>query len=708
MDMIGQFDVLGLIVLFPLLGAIINGLAGPKLPRKLVDWIGCGAIFVSFLFSMVAFRALNAMRGADGDAPHLTYTAYEWIYTGDTMLDISFLLDPLSAVMILVITGVGFLIHVYSVGYMEGDPSKWRFFSYLNLFCFAMLLLVLGKNMLVTFIGWEGVGVCSYLLIGFWYQDTENAIFGQKAFIVNRVGDFAFLAGLFLLFFEAGTFDYVELEAFATNPATAVELLPVALPAAILIFIGCTGKSAQIPLFTWLPDAMAGPTPVSALIHAATMVTAGVFLIGRLHFLFTLSPWIGTVVATVGALTAFFAATVALAQDDIKKVLAYSTISQLGYMFVAVGVGAFTAAIFHLVTHAFFKALLFLGSGSVIHGMQGDQNIQNMGGLKKWMPTTRWTFLAATLAISGFPLFSGWFSKDLILWKSLSKIHLFHVPEVLEGGASIDILMTNVSSVIHSGAGAEISATAAVFHIGIYALGVITAGLTALYMFRLYFLTFEGECRAEPKVQEHIHESPVSMTVPLTVLAILSIVAGYIGLPHFVKGILPKGLKAIGFGFEHWLHGTFAVSNEYRYISWFGHHPYAQEMMSTALSTLVALGGIGLAYFLYIAEPELPAELTEWNWSSKIYRVLNHKYWVDEIYDWTFVQGTLKVGALLTFFDKYIVDSIVDGTAWMVEQSGEILKHLQSGNVQRYATHIVFGLLLILIAIFPECTPVSG
>ena len=705
-----QFSYLGWIVLFPLIGAIINGLAGSKLPRKLVHWIGCGSILMSFLFSLASFQTLwfGGSAGGHGhggsEYGQFTYTAYQWIYSGDLHLDIAFLLDPLSAVMILVITGVGFLIHLYSVGYMEDDPGTWRYFAYLNLFCFAMLMLVLGKNMLVTFIGWEGVGLCSYLLIGFWYEDDDNAKAGQKAFIVNRVGDFAFLVGLFLLYYATGTFDYVELEQWGTNAAQAAQVAPIALPAALLIFVGCTGKSAQIPLYTWLPDAMAGPTPVSALIHAATMVTAGVFLIARLHFIFTLHPAIGLTVATIGTLTAFFAATIAVVQNDIKGVLAYSTISQLGYMFIGVGVGAFGAAIFHLMTHAFFKALLFLGSGSVIHSMGGEQNIQKMGGLRKWMPVTAITFFVACLAISGFPLLSGFFSKDLILWSAFSKAHVFSVPEVLQAGPTINLLTDQTATVIKQHGEIPISTVASAFHWGFYIIGLLTAGLTAFYMFRLYFLTFEGECRADEETKAHLHESPVSMTIPLSVLGILSVVGGWIGFPHFV----PKGWfgdkeyhapESLDFmlGFEHWLDEVFYTSEHYRIVETVGHHAFTKEMLATGGSVLVALTGIGLAWYAYLKKPGLPKEIAD-N-SRFLYNLLQNKYWVDEIYDRVFVQGAIKVGSFFYAFDKYFLDGfVVNGIGWIAQKIGGILSNLQGGNVQRYVTYIVVAIALIAAA----------
>ncbi len=711
-----QFGVLGLIVLFPLIGAIINGLIGAKLPRRVVDVVANGAILLSFLFALVA--VLTLYRQGVSVTEHgetlrhfgtATYTAYEWIYSGALSLNISFLLDPLSSVMILVITGVGFLIHLYSVGYMEHDPAKWKYFAYLNLFCFAMLMLVLGANMIVTFIGWEGVGVCSYLLIGFWYTDEQKAQAGQKAFIVNRVGDFAFLSGLFILFYETHTFNYLALEHIATNPATAINLLPVALPAALLIFVGCTGKSAQIPLYTWLPDAMAGPTPVSALIHAATMVTAGVFLIARLNFLFSMDPFIGIVIATVGTLTAFFAATIAIVQNDIKKVLAYSTISQLGYMFMAVGVGAYTAGVFHLMTHAFFKALLFLGSGSVIHAMHEEQDIRKMGGLRKYMPVTAWTFGAACLAISGIPLFSGFFSKDAILWEALSKAHILSVPSVVKGGVSMSLLTNVQASPILSEGPVDVASWSVGFHWFFYIMGVITAGLTAFYMFRLYFLTFEGKCRASDEVKKHVHESPTPMALPLVVLAILATIGGLVGWPHFITawtGIEHGTLHDIMEAFPNWLSEVFAVSNHYRYFGRFGAEPDSAEAISAVVSVVVAFSGLGLAWFLYLKKTELPGEIAER--VRGLHRVLLNKYYVDEAYDFVFVQGAIQVGRGWTWFDQNIIDGlVVNGVGWLAEQFGKILRNLQSGNVQRYAIYIAVAVVLAMLAIlFPGCAPI--
>ena len=703
---IDQFDYLGLIVLMPLIGAIINGLLGSKLPRAVTATVACGAMLLSFIFSLISVRGLlaNAYElGGQQLYGELTYTAYRWIYSGALELDIAFLLDPLSAMMILIITGVGFLIHLYSVGYMSHDPGQWRYFAYLNLFVFSMLLLVLGKNMLVTFIGWEGVGVCSYLLIGFWYTDDAKAMAGQKAFIVNRVGDFAFLAAIFILFYEAGTLDYLELERMSTSMASAFVMTSVVPTVPLLLFVACTGKSAQIPLYTWLPDAMAGPTPVSALIHAATMVTAGVFLIARTNWLFSLSFHAMWVVAVVGILTAFFAATIALVQNDIKKVLAYSTISQLGYMFAALGVGAFTAAIFHLMTHAFFKALLFLGSGSVIHAMSDEQDIRKMGGLKRWMPVTRWTFLFGCLAIAGIPLFSGFYSKDAILWGALSNTHLLNVAGVGgESGTNIRYLINEVAPTITAANGAALDVATGQEAVSwlVFILGVLTAGMTAFYMFRLYFLTFEGECRAPEEIKAHIHESPLAMTIPLMVLALLSIIGGYTGWPHFLVPAEGTAHDVMLF-FEHWHRETFAVSNEFRLFNRFGEHPYAWEIFSAAAGFVAALTGIGLAYLFYLKDPDRPKRIAE---SVRgLYRVLQNKYYVDEAYDTVFVKGSINSGRGLWRFDRSVIDGLlVDGAGFLMSSGGRILRHLQSGQVQRYATYFVLALVLAMVAVLLE------
>jgi len=479
--------VLPLIPLLPLAGFLINFLLAGKLSKKVVAFIGCGTVFVSLLLAIKVFFDLQAL---PSEARVITDTVANWITVDGFSVDFSFLLDPLSAIMILVVTGVGFLIHVYSIGYMAHDDGFGRFFAYMNLFMFSMLVLVLASNFLFMFVGWEGVGLCSYLLIGFWFERDSATEAGKKAFVVNRIGDFGFLLGMFLIFWNVGSLDFQTVMALA--PSSFAIGGTVITATTLLLFLGATGKSAQIPLYVWLPDAMEGPTPVSALIHAATMVTAGVYMLARSSTLFVMAPTTMLVVAIIGTATAFFAATIGLFQNDIKRVLAYSTVSQLGYMFMACGVAAFGAGIFHLMTHAFFKALLFMGAGSVIHGMSDEQDMRKMGGLKKYMPVTFMTMLIATLAISGLPGVSGFFSKDEILWQAYSSAY----------GSPI-----------------------------LWFVGMFTALLTTFYMFRLMFLTFFGKGRMDDKTKEHLHESPKVMTIPLIVLAILSIAGGWVGIP---------------------------------------------------------------------------------------------------------------------------------------------------------------------------------
>ncbi len=704
-----EFYFLGLIVLAPLIGAIINGFFGAKLPRKVVDWVACGSIALSFIFALISLQGLvHHAEGYEGDGfgPYLSYTAYEWIFSGELNADIAFLFDPLTAVMVLVVTGVGLLIHIYSVGYMDEDPDKWRYFAYLNLFTFSMLMLVLGKNMLVTFIGWEGVGVCSYLLIGFWYSDAQKAQAGQKAFLVNRVGDFFFILGMFLIFYMTGTWDYVQLGemAMSEDAQQLARLIPIALPAGLLIFLGCTGKSAQIPLYVWLPDAMAGPTPVSALIHAATMVTAGVFLLCRLNWMVTLSPTLMAIIAVVGALTALVAASIAIVQNDIKRVLAYSTVSQLGFMFMAVGMGAFVAAIFHLMTHAFFKALLFLGAGSVIHGMHHEQDIRKMGGLRKLMPWTHATFIAATAAIAGVPLFAGFFSKDLILWSAMSNAHVFNIEGVMSGiqesGQSLNDMVRELNVTEAPLEAVELVGMSAGLNWFIYLMALFTAGLTAFYMFRLYFMTFWGECRAEEETKKHIHESPNSMVVPLSVLGVLSVIGGWIGWPHVVAYQFGDRVQNVMLGLEKWLAQTFYVSDTYRIVGRFGYGSdiYLLEGLSIAAAILVAGIGIGLAYYMYIKRPELPGIVYER--AQKIHKVLTNKYWVDEAYDVIFVRRTLDLGKASYWIDRYVISGfLVGGVSFLIQSLGRVLSNLQSGNVQRYSTYITVALVLIFIAL---------
>ncbi|MCX6830469.1 MAG: NADH-quinone oxidoreductase subunit L, partial [candidate division Zixibacteria bacterium] len=481
-----------LIPLFPLIGFLLNGLFIGRLHKRVISLIACGSVGLSFLLGVKFFFDLLSL---PENARIIGQVLFTWISSGEFNVNIGFLFDPLSAVMVLVVSGVGFLIHLYSIGYMHDDSGYGRYFTYLNLFVFSMLTLVLADNYLLMFVGWEGVGLCSYLLIGFWYEKKSAADAGKKAFIVNRIGDFGFLLGLFIIFWQTGSLNFAAV--FEKAPVVFMAGGGLITAATLLLFLGAAGKSAQIPLYVWLPDAMEGPTPVSALIHAATMVTAGVYMIARSNILYTLAPVSLSVVAVVGMATALFAATIALAQNDIKRVLAYSTISQLGYMFTACGVAAFSAGIFHLMTHAFFKALLFLGAGSVIHALSGQQDMRHMGGLKRHLPATYLTFLIATLAIAGIPGLSGFFSKDEILWKAFSSDY----------GSP-----------------------------WLWAVGLFTAMLTAFYMFRLVFLTFFGEERLDHHAKAHLHESPKIMTVPLSILAVLSVIGGYIGIPYVLGG----------------------------------------------------------------------------------------------------------------------------------------------------------------------------
>jgi len=477
-----MIKLIGLVPLLPLIGFVIIGLFGKKLSKGIVGTIGSGVVLGAFAISLGIFFELIGQTEKS-----VTIDLFNWISAGKLSIPFSFLVDPLSSLFLLIITGIGFLIHLYSTGYMHDDEGLYRFFAYLNLFIFFMLLLVLGSNYLIMFVGWEGVGLCSYLLIGFWFKNTAYNNAAKKAFVMNRIGDLGFLLGILLIFVTFGSTNYHDVFEGAKNYASGNATITAI---ALLLFIGAMGKSAQLPLYTWLPDAMAGPTPVSALIHAATMVTAGIYMIARSNILYTLSPTAMVVVASVGIVTALFAATIGLAQNDIKKVLAYSTVSQLGYMFLALGVGAYTGAVFHVMTHAFFKALLFLGAGSVIHAMSGAQDIRGMGGLKKYIPVTHLTFLIGTLAIAGFPGFSGFFSKDEILAHAFEHNKLFWV------------------------------------------LGVLGAAMTTFYMFRLYYLTFHGKFRGTHEQEHHLHESPKSMTIPLIVLAVLSVVGGFIGIPE--------------------------------------------------------------------------------------------------------------------------------------------------------------------------------
>ena len=670
MDNPVQTDFLRWIVLFPLLGAAVNGLLGARIQermgKRMVAVIACAPVTLSFLFSLWAYGRLL---GLPAKERFLIDHFYTWIPMGSFSVDVAFWVDPLSAIMILVVSGIGGLIHFYSIGYMHDDRSMWRYFAWLNLFTFSMLLLVTGDNLLVMFVGWEGVGLCSWALIGFWYSDHTNTRAGNKAFIVNRIGDFGFVLGIFLLYWTLsgqgqGTLAFREIQQHVGLLAGA-EIWGIAVVTAVtvLLFIGATGKSAQIPLYVWLPDAMQGPTPVSALIHAATMVTAGVYMIARLNELFSAAPVTLGIIAAIGAATAFFAATIAVTQNDIKRVLAYSTISQLGYMFLAMGVAAYAAGIFHLLTHAFFKACLFLGSGSIIHAMQGEQDMRQMGGLRKVMPETFWTFTIGVLAIAGTPFLAGFFSKDAILWQAWATHN-----QVLWGVA------------------------------------VFVAGLTAFYMFRQFFMVFFGDCRADHHVQEHLHESPKIMTYPLWILAAGSVVIGYVGLPAFMGGSQ----------IDHWLDPVIHAAHG-------EHHSVAEEVGVMSVSILAAAAGVALAWFLYYVQTPSRDESPEAKGFS--YRLLYNKYYVDEVYQFLFVGGTLLLARIGAAFDRYIIDTIVDGTArlttiiswfnglfdnYVVDMLvnavanvtfavGNNFRRVQTGNINSYLYVVVGAVVVALI-----------
>ncbi len=644
------------IVLLPLAGAAFNGLFGKKLPRGFVGFVACATVFASFVFAVAAWADLRAASGETAFAQVL----WHWIGSGAFHIDFALRFDRLSAVMVLVVTGVGFLIHVFSLGYMRDDPGYYRYFAYLNLFMFSMLSLVLGANIVVMFLGWEGVGLCSYLLIGFWFDDDAKAQAGQKAFVVNRVGDFGFLVGLFLLLYAgAGNVDFGHLAELFANPSTAPIRNPAVITAICLaLFVGATGKSAQIPLYVWLPDAMAGPTPVSALIHAATMVTAGVYMVTRLNFLYSLSPVAMATVATVGAATAFVAATIGVAQRDIKKVLAYSTVSQLGYMFLAAGVGAYTAAIFHLMTHAFFKALLFLGSGAVIHALHGEQDIFRMGNLRKLLPVTHWTFLAATLAISGVPLFSGFFSKEAIL-HGAAGFGLSADPGVLRAWGIEP---------------ARVEALASWFQV-LAVVGLLAAVLTAFYMFRLYFMTFWGQWRGDEHTWEHPHRPDWTMKLPLSVLAVLAVVGGFIPVEHWLEPVVERPAA--------WFHA--------------GEHHGALASMLMPLSLLAAALGIATAWALYAGPMrQVPARIA--TSLRPVYSLVFHKYYVDEIYDLVIVRPLRAFAqGLFRVVDRVFIDTIgVHIGPWVARATGGILRYLQNGDVQRYAAVMTLGAAIAL------------
>jgi len=633
-----------LVPLIPLIGFLINGLLLGRLSRSVISFVGCASVGLSFILSILLFFDLRAL---PPEARVIQQTLFSWIPAGSFHVNISYLLDPLSAVMMLIVTGVGFLIHVYSIGYMHCDPGYGRYFAYLNLFVFAMLTLVLADNFLLMFVGWEGVGLCSYLLIGFWFEKKSASDAGKKAFIVNRIGDFGFLIGMFMIFWQFGSLDFrVVME---TAPTVLVAGGAVVTTICLLLFVGAVGKSAQIPLYVWLPDAMEGPTPVSALIHAATMVTAGVYMVARANTLFVMAPTALLVVAIIGAATALFAATIGVAQNDIKRVLAYSTVSQLGYMFLACGVAAFTAGIFHLMTHAFFKALLFLGAGSVIHAMADEQDMRKMGGLKKYLPLTYWTFLIATLAISGIPGFSGFFSKDEILWKAFSSPF---------------------------------------GHPLLWVIGFLTAGLTAFYMFRAIYLTFHGRERMDDHTRQHLHEAPRSMTVPLAVLAVLSVIGGWIGMPH---------LFGVANYFEHWLEPVMSSAGyqaESQALA-AARGEVGMELTLMIATVVLVLVAIYLAWRWYNARPELATRYRER--FSGLHRLLVNKYYVDEIYGALIVRPVIYFSLFLwKMVDVIFIDGLVNGCATVYGNISQFLRGAQTGRVRSYATLFVFGVVVIV------------
>lgn len=643
---------LALIVLIPLAGALVNGLfhatglwekfTGKAAGRNAVATVACLSVLVSALLSTRLFLDL-----VSGGEP-VTYELFTWILSGDLEVGFEFLFDSLSAVMALVVTWVGFLIHVYSIGYMHHDRCFARYFTYLNIFVFFMLVLVLGNNFPMMFIGWEGVGLASYLLIGFWHEEEFRVYAGRKAFVVNRIGDLGFILGIFLIFSAFGTLDYHGVFSALGDGHSASVSSGMVTAIALLLFVGAVGKSAQFPLYVWLPDAMAGPTAVSALIHAATMVTAGVYMVSRCSPIFSMSPEASGVVLATAAFTAFFAATIAITQNDIKKVLAYSTVSQLGYMLMAAGAGAYAFAVFHLVTHAFFKALLFLGAGSVIHAMSGEQDIRKMGGLRGMIPVTAITFLVGTLAISGFPLLSGFFSKDEIL------------ASLYDGG-----------------------------HVFFWAAGVLTAVLTAFYMTRLYMLTFEGKTRMDYLTKSRVHESPASMTVPLAVLALLSIFGGLLGVPEFIG-------EPLGFHYTGLIKGFLASSIETVHGAHYSDHYFDHW---TLLLFSVAAAGLGilvgvLVYF------RGPIERKPKRFAGALHGGSFNKWYVDEIYDALFVSPFNYVSSLCSDFDRSTIDGALDGLADFIRDGSRRLSALQTGLLRHYAVAVAAAVLAMIALAF--------
>jgi len=723
-----NYTLLAFIVLLPLLGAAVNGIFGKRLGKEAVSLLALSVMFVSFALAVITFLALGHAQEGE-EAARFVWKGWEWFRLtrsdgGTVMLDVAFSVDALNGTMALVVTGVGFLIHLYSVSYMAEDPGFHRFLTYLNLFIFSMLVLILGDSLPVLFVGWEGVGLCSYLLIGFWFEDDKNAAAGKKAFVTNRIGDFGLLVAMGLLLYYTGGLDWSSIDNGSKNLLTSVQVWPLGthVPAASLIggsfehwinmpryvsaatlvglalFLGCAGKSAQLPLYVWLPDAMAGPTPVSALIHAATMVTAGVYLLCRLSFVMVLSPAAMAVVAVTGALTAMFAASIAFAQHDIKKVLAYSTVSQLGYMFLGVGVGAFSAGFFHVLTHAFFKACMFLGAGSVIHAMHArihdtdaSQDMRNMGGLRKYMPITFWTFTAAWAAIVGFPLTSGFFSKDEILLKAYTSF--------------IKVPATSLSD--GAGGSMEVFAWPTWLGTALYAIGILTALMTAFYMTRLYIGTFFGEFKGwkivknfkEP-AHEHghddhghghapddpsvplegptPHESPWQMWVPLAVLGFLAAFAGWLNAPLFHIETM-----------HHWLEPVFAkASASVELIEGAEHLEYV--FLGAAIAAFA--GGSGIAYWIYVLQKGKPAQSFV-EAMPGVHALVFDKWRVDELYEEYVIGAVDSLAEFFAWADKWIVDFLLARvTAFLVSTSGTALRFIQTGRVQTYAAVMVLGL----------------
>jgi len=630
-------NFLWLIPFVPLLGAVINGFWGKRLSKGVIGAIAAGSVAISFAISLGAFLQMLGM--SEQELPVIR-NYFTWIQAGSFEANFGFMLDHLSGLMILIVTGVGFLIHIYSTAYMHEEPGFYRFFAYLNLFMFSMLTLVLANNYLLMFVGWEGVGLCSYLLIGFWFKKKSAADAGKKAFIVNRIGDFGFLIATMMMFWTFHSLDYTRVFAAAAKmPSDELGVIGTLTAICLLMFVGATGKSAQIPLYVWLPDAMEGPTPVSALIHAATMVTAGVYMVARSSALFNRAPGALLVVAVIGAATALIAASIGLVQTDIKKVLAYSTVSQLGYMFLACGAGAYAAGVFHLMTHAFFKALLFLGAGSVIHGMGGIQDITKMGGLRREMPWTFRTFLIGTLAIAGVPGLAGFFSKDMILAAVYSSPH---------------------------------------FGKALWAVGIVTAGMTSFYMFRLLILTFFGNARYTHEDVHHVHESPSPMLLPLILLAVLSAVAGYVGIPAILGGH-ERIAEFLSLGGPAAEHGSAAL-----------------EWILMAASVASAGIGFAMAYVCYVTSPELPRRIA--SSAEALYSILTSKYYVDEIYETILVWPLVATARefLWQFVDVSVIDGAVNGVGQTVRGLAGGLRHMQTGYVRTYAGWLLFGGILMV------------